>query len=281
MLANGGWDLIQRLKGQNTSLLWPLTRIHNNMSLKRINKLRVFEQTARKIKWTYYRWSNKKGSKRCKIQRFVICTLHAWQDMNIHWADMTESFTNNELEGAWKEPKVASFRYYPDTRLEAAKTTTQTAAVPVYGTRSEPRASQIRSMGKFGAGNSHPVSHYRNKKTTTWNQILLTKTAFRFIKLSVYHALTFHKIGTQLEGSGRSTRRFHVWYTESQMPLIQVYTFPFLLHNEHYKLHAWNKNETGNACEQIRKEPRHVTHTHTSGQKMLNPTAVIKVGLAG
>jgi len=34
--------------------------------------------------------------------------------MNIHWADMTKSFTNNELEGIWKETKMPNFRYYPD-----------------------------------------------------------------------------------------------------------------------------------------------------------------------
>jgi hypothetical protein len=50
--------------------------------------------------------------------------------MNIHWADMTESFTNNELEGIWKKPEVSKFRYYFDSCLVVLvkTTTTQTAA---------------------------------------------------------------------------------------------------------------------------------------------------------
>jgi hypothetical protein len=52
-------------------------------------------------------------------------------------------------------------------------------------------------MGKFGAANSYPVSNYRNRKTATGNQILLTNNCVSFHQVIGSPSLTFHTIDTQ------------------------------------------------------------------------------------
>jgi hypothetical protein len=96
----------------------------------------------------------------------------------------------------WKEPEMSNFRYYLDTCLEVVvKTTTQTAAW------SEPRAWQIRSMGKFGAANSYPVSNYRNKKNrnrksnTVNKQLCFVSSSFRFTIFNISY--NRHTVGRQ------------------------------------------------------------------------------------